>query len=577
MKRWTIAAALLAVLLGAAGLYWHHTAGPTEPAADEAAWFVDVTDAVGLDFVHDAGDLGAYLMPQIMGSGAAMFDFDGDGRLDLYLLNNAGPGSTSTNRLYRNLPNGTFKDVTAGSGLGIAGHNMGVAVGDIDNDGLPDVVVTQYGGVKLLHNNGDGTFTDITEQAGLRDPLWATSANFFDFDRDGWLDLVVVNYVAYDPTAPCLSAGGEKGYCAPNVFQGTVTKLFRNLGRDAAGGQAGVRFQDVTVAAGLAKAPGPGLGVYCADFDGDGWPDIFVANDGKPNHLWINQKDGTFKEEAPARGLAVDAMGQAQAGMGVAVGDVDGDGRFDLYVTHLAWERNTLWRQEPRRGLFRDRTAAAGLLDTAWRSTGFGALMADFDHDGWLDIAIVNGRIAAGTPTPHPALGAHFRDYAERNQLLRNVGEGKFQDVSAQNRAFCGTPNVARGLVCGDFDGDGAPDLLVTTIANRARLYRNVARPRGHWLLVRAVDPRLKRDAYGAEVMVRAGGRQWLRIINPGDSYLCSSDPRVHFGLGAAARYGAIEVRWPDGLAEVFEGGAADRQLVLQRGAGTPIKGGAGP
>jgi enediyne biosynthesis protein E4 len=264
----------------------------------------------------------------------------------------------------------------------------------------------------------------------------------------------------------------------------------------------------------------------------------------------------------------VDAMGQAQAGMGVAVGDVDNDGRFDLYITHLTSEHNTLWSQGPKRGLFRDRTARSGLLATDWRGTGFGTLMADFDQDGWLDIAVVNGRVLPGSATPNAALGAHLQQYSERNQLFRNEGEGRFRDVSRHNPALCGTPNVARGLVLGDLDGDGAPDLVVTTVAGRARILRNVAQPRGNWLLVQALDPRLKRDAYGAELTLRAGGKSWLRLVNPGDSYLCSSDPRAHFGLGPAARYDGITVQWPDGLVEEFGGGAANQVVVLRRGEG---------
>jgi hypothetical protein len=329
-----------------------------------------------------------------------------------------------------------------------------------------------------------------------------------------------------------------------------------------------VGFQDVTVKAGLAKSPGPGLGVYCADFNGDGWPDIFVANDGKPNHLWINQKDGSFTEEALARGVAVDSMGQAQSNMGVAIGDVNNDGRLALYVTHLATERNTLWLQGPKPGLFHDRTASANLLKTDWRGTGFGTLMSDFDQDGWLDIAVANGAVTRGSQTPNPKLGEHFKHFSERNQLLRGEGHGKFGDISRGNPALCGTPNVARGLAQGDLNGDGAQDLVMTTIAGHVSVYQNVVPRRGHWLLVQALDPRLNRDAYGAEVTVEAGERRWLRIVNPGDSYLSSSDPRAHFGLGDAGHFNRVRVLWPDGLMEVFPGGAADRLLVLRRGEG---------
>lgn len=556
-----------------AGLVWWHYQPETAshedcggaPDKSDQAWFADVTDEMKLDFVHDVGDVSKYQLPQINGSGVAIFDFDGDGRLDLYLLTYGGPESKSINRLYRNMPDGTFKDVTEGSGLGIAGYSTGVTIGDVNNDGRPDVLVTQYGGVKLFLNNGNGKFTDITEQSGLKNPLWATSACFFDYDRDGWLDLIVVNYVEDDPNWPCHNSTRKRDYCGPLIFPGCVSKLFRNRAGEA------VRFEDVTVKAGLAKAPGPGLGVCCADFNGDGWPDIFIANDAKPNHLWINQKNGTFKEEALFRGLAVDSNGQAQAGMGVAIGDVDGNGQFDVFVTHLTWERHTLWQQGPERGQFHDRTARAGILGSEWRGTAWGTLMIDCDQDGWQDLALVNGRILQGTATPNPALGDHFKHYSERNQLLRNEGKGKFRDVSSLNGPFCGTPNVARALACGDLNGDGALDLVVTTVAGRARVYRNVAKNRGHWLQVQAIDPRYKRDAYGTEIRVRAGDRRWLGLINPGGSFQCSSDPRAHFGLGELTKIDAIHVLWPDGLAEVFEeGGVVDRNVVVRRGQGKP-------
>jgi hypothetical protein len=310
--------------------------------------------------------------------------------------------------------------------------------------------------------------------------------------------------------------------------------------------------------------------VVCADFNGDGWPDIFVANDGKPNHLWINQHNGTFKEEAILRGLAYNAMGQSEAGMGVALGDVDGDGLFDVFVTHLAEETNTLWKQEPL-GRFKDRTGAQGLSSSRWRGTGFGTVMADFDHDGAVDIAIVNGRVARASITPTRDLPFFWRRYAERNQLFANDGTGHFRDISPSNGAFCGQHNVARGLAWGDVNGDGAIDLLVTTVAGPARLYRNVVPNRGHWLVVRAIDPALHRDAIGATVRVRAAGKTHVRLINPAASYLCSGDVRAHFGLGSAERVESIEVAWPDGTRELFRGGQADRQIRLQKGKGTSL------
>jgi hypothetical protein len=577
MRRLMLVAPSL-VLLGLAGLELscqRTDSASAEPAAQGAPWFEEITDKVGLDFVHDGGAVGDYFMPQQVGSGAAFFDFNKDGLLDLYLLQNGGPKSKSTNRLYQQMPGGRFQDVSKGSGLDINGHNMGVAVGDINNDSWPDVVVTQYSGVKLFLNNGNGTFTEIAEQAGLSNPGWGTSAAFFDYDRDGWLDLIVVNYVDYDPTWPCKGPYGRPDYCAPKTFRGRVSRLFHNLGGKApttagAGMDSWKGFAEVTEPSGLGRAPGPGLGVVCADFDGDGWPDFFVANDGKPNHLWINQKNGTFKEEAVLRGLAYNGMGQAQAGMGIALGDVDGDGLLDLFVTHLTEEGNTLWRQGPP-GLYRDESASAGFMKPAARGTGFGTLLADFDQDGALDLAIVNGRVSAMPKVEDWSLGSFWSWYGDRNQLFRGDGRGGFDNLSPRNEAFCGRLNVARGLVRGDIDGDGAVDLLLTTIGGRARLFKNVAPDRGHWLKVRAFDPALRRDALGALVRVCAGGKTQVCSLHPAESYLCSSEPCAHFGLGAAEGVERIEIVWPDGSLELFDKGYdVDRCLQLRKGDGRP-------
>ncbi|MFO0801534.1 MAG: CRTAC1 family protein [Gemmataceae bacterium] len=500
-------------------------------------------------------------MPQSMGSGAAAIDFDDDGLLDILLLNFGGPNAASTNRLFRQTAPGRFADVTKGSGLDVPGWFHGVAVGDVNNDGRPDVVLTAFGSIRLFLNRGEGRFADATEGSGLVNPLWGMSAAFLDFDRDGWLDLFVVNYLEYDPKVDCKSPDGVKDFCGPNSFSGVASKLFRNHGNGV--------FEDVSLKSGIGTLRGPGLGVAVVDFDGDGWPDLFVANDGQPNRLWMNQKNGTFANEAVSRGLAYNAMGKAYAGMGVAVGDTDGDGLADLYVSHLGSEQNNLWRQGPR-GLFRDRTSDSKLAATKWRGTGFGTLMADFNRDGHLDIAVANGKVHRGGPARDTALG-FWETYAEKNQLFVNDGTGVFEDASEEQGGFCGYWNVARGLVAADFDRDGSVDLLVAPIGDKARLLRNTAAHTGRWLQVRALDPKLKRDAYGAEIRIRAGGREQVRVVNPAESYLSSGSPTVHFGLGTADSVEWIRVTWPNGplpSQETFPGGAANRILTLKRGEG---------
>lgn len=558
--------------------------GPTAPEAPNIApkarksnlkavapWFVRIESEIGIDFSHETDRKHDHFMPDSMGSGAALFDLDNDGRLDIYILQNAGEESKNTNRLYRQDDQGRFTDVSDTSGLNVAGYGMGVAVGDVNNDGYIDVYVTEYGRSRLFVHNGGGAkpvYRDATAAAGLESRLWGTSTSFVDFDRDGWLDLVVVNYLDYDPARTCRDANGKRGFCSPSAFPGRVTRLYRNAG--VLEGEP--RFEDVTIRSGLAAQPGPGLGVYCADFDGDSFVDIFVANDGKANRLWMNQRDGSFADEAPLRGIGLNSMGKAEADMGIAIGDADGDGVFDIFVTHLTRETPTLWVQKPR-GMFRDHTMASGLGKPEWRGTGFGTVMVDFDHDGDLDLAVANGRVIRGQIPKKidDDLDPFWHPYAQRDQLFANDGKGRFQDISTSNDALCGVATVSRGMATGDIDNDGDMDLLVTTIGGRVRLLRNVAPKRGHWLMVVAKDPALRRDAYGAEVMVIASGRKRVQLVNPGYSYLCSNDPRVHFGLGETKQVDAIEVAWPDGTRERFPGCAVDQQIELRKGEGQAI------
>jgi hypothetical protein len=575
---------LLPLLLPGCGRAPQETAGPNaaHSPAHAVPWFEEVAEKIGVQFVHDAGPVGNYLVPEQMGSGAALFDFDNDGRLDLYLVQNAGRASSSRNQLYHQESTGHFRNVSAGSGLDVAGAGMGVAAGDVNNDGQTDLVLTEYGAVRLFLNEGQGRFRDATSVAGLDSPRWGTSASFFDYDRDGWLDLVIGNYLDYDPSVQCTDARGAPEFCGPHGFPGLSTRLFHNVSGSTAASEA--RFQDVTVPSGLAAVPGPALGVVCADFDGDGWPDIFLADDGKPNRLFLNQRNGTFTEGAAHRGVAVNALGQTAGNMGIALGDVDGNGLFDLFVTHLSEEHHALWAQGPR-GLFLDRMNTSGLATQRWRGTGFGAVLADFDRDGALDLAFVNGlvkRRADNSAAPStgsgqapstgsgqaPGTHSFWAAYAQNHQLFANLGGGRFQDVSAANPAFCQVPSVGRGLVAGDLDNDGAVDLVVTSVGGAARVYRN-ATSGGHWLTVRALEPtRGGRDAYGAEVIVQNNHRKWWALVQPGSSYLCSHDPRVHFGLGTNAGPVSVTVQWPEGDREVFDHVGLDRQVALRRGSG---------
>jgi hypothetical protein len=541
------------------------TAGRTVPPG--ADWFEDITARSGVAFHHVAGT--NYFMPDSIGSGIALFDYDNDGRLDLFLVQDGGPDSGARHRLFHQEANGTFRDASEGSGLDVAGRGMGVFAGDVNNDGLPDLLLTEYGGVRLFQNLGGGKFRDVTREAGLDNPRWAVPASFCDLDRDGWLDLVVGNYVDYDPTQVCHDRQGRQEFCAPQAFGGTVTRIWRNRT-----GQPGAtpRFEDVTERSGVTRAPGAALGLVCADFDGDGWPDVLCADDGRPNRLFLNRRDGTFREEAAARGLAFNAMGATAANMGVALGDVDGDGWPEVFITHLTEEFHSLFRQGPR-GVFADQVARAGLQEGGFRGTGFGTVLADFDRDGHPDLALANGLVRRLTPGQTPVadgVDPWWGRYAQKAQLFANDGAGRFRDISPASSSLCGQAMVGRSLAVGDLDNDGAPDLVLAGIGGPVRILHNVAPARGHWVKLRLLDPRHgNRDAIGAEVSVRCGARQWWGMVQPASSYLASNDPAVLLGVADATRVDSVEVRWPDGPSETFKDVALDRATTLQAGAGS--------
>ena len=475
--------------------------------------FVDSTSATGLDFVHINGAAGELLLPEVIGSGGALFDYDNDGDLDLFTVQGSTlrPGASGNvpragapparSRLYRNDlglngdPRLRFTDVTDRSGLDVSGYGMGAATGDIDNDGWVDLYVTFLGASRMFRNSGDGTFADVTARTGTNTPRWSTSATFFDYDRDGWLDLFVATYVDFslEMKRGCFSAGSARDYCNPVVYAPVPDALFHN-NRDGT-------FSDVSARAGIARAAARGLGVLAADYNDDGWLDLYVANDGDANQLWINQQgSGAFSDEALLAGVAVNRMGQAQGSMGVDLGDIDGDGDEDLFVTNLDNEGNTLYLNVGK-GLYEDRTTESGLFTLGF--TGFGTRFLDYDHDGWLDVFVANGavrhlsrQVQAGDPYP----------LKQRSQVFRNERRGRFTDVTERAGSALAPLGVARGVAAGDLDNDGGVDLVVFNNSGSARvLVNDVGRgdrggPRGHWIGIRAVDTRYRRDALQARV-----------------------------------------------------------------------------
>ncbi len=534
------------------------TDGPEPEAVD---WFTDVSAEVGLDFVHESGATGGLALPEIMGAGVALLDYDGDGDLDLYLVNGGlvtADRPPPVNRLYRQEADGTFVDVTAESGLGDPGNGMGVAVGDIDNDGHVDVYVTNYGPDALYRNRGDGTFTDITLAAGIDVPGWSCSAAFVDYDRDGFLDLYVTQYVDFDPSRRCFSAAGKPEFCGPKVFPPVPDVLLRNNGDGT--------FTDVSVATGIADRAAAGLGVVCEDFNDDGWVDLYVANDAYPNFLWINGTDGGFREMAVSLGAAYNLHGETEAGMGVVAADLDNDTLVDLFVTHLSFETNTHYRNLGPDVGFADVTGETGLAAGSMPYTGFGVAAFDLDLDGDDDLVVVNGRVNRLQPLPGAWVEPPWDLLAEPNLVYLNDGTGSFSPAGPGPSAVCDPIEVTRGLAVGDIDSDGDIDLLIGNVHGPARLYRNDTPRLGHWLGVRVVDPGLNRIALGARITLYCGDRRLVRTARRASSYLSSVDPRVHFGLGPARRVDRIDVRWPDGLHETFPGSEVDRMVELVRG-----------
>ena len=551
---------------------------PSAPAAAPAAkpstgtttapWFTEVTRDLGIDFTHESGSTGKLWMPEIMGPGVALFDYDNDEDLDCYLvtgnrtLPRAGTASVPVNRLYRQEADGTFLDVTEASGLGDGGYGMGVAVGDIDNDGFLDVYVSNYGPDRLYRNRGDGTF-EAMAASGTSVDGWSTSAAFLDYDDDGFLDLFVTRYVEYDPERDCFDQAGRPDYCGPWEFGPVPDVLLHNNGDGT--------FRDVSNAAGIDTLAAAGLGVVIDDFNDDGRIDVYVANDSNPNHLWINQGDGTFREQAVLYGAAYNLHGEAEAGMGVVAADFDGDLYTDIFLTHLNQQTNTMYRRMGDPAGFVDVTGESGLGGSSMGFTGFGVAAFDVELDGDLDLFIAQGRVIRGDPRPGAVQEPPWAWFAEPNLFYTNDGTGAFTLEDQPVRSLCGPIEITRGTAVGDIDGDGDLDLVVTNVQGPVRVYRNDVVRAGSWLIVRAVDEARNRDALGARVYVSCGSRTLVRIISPAVGYLSASDVRAHFGLGPADRYDGIEVRWPDGSRERFPGGPANRSVIVARGRGEPM------
>jgi len=523
--------------------------------------FTDVTSAAGIRFVHTNGAFGRKFLPETLGSGCLFLDFDNDGWQDILLIDATSwpgrPASMSHARLYRNNGDGTFSDVTAGSGLDVALYGMGGAAADYDNDGRVDVFITAVGGNRLFHNDGRGHFTDVTRRAGVGGAGFSTSALWFDFDNDGRLDLFVARYVDWsiDTDLFCTLDGKAKSYCTPESYRGQSASLYRNRGDGT--------FADVTQAAGLFDPKSKALGVTMLDVDGDGWMDLFVANDTQPNKLYRNRGNGTFTDVGVAAGVAFSEAGVARAGMGVDAADYDGSGRPSLLIGNFSNEMMALYHNEGGL-LFIDDAATAGIGRPSLLTLTFACFFFDFDLDGRPDIFAANGHVADDINRVQPRV-----TYAQPAHLFHNTGGGRFEEVTARVGAALARPIVGRGAAYADIDNDGDLDLLITENHGPARLLRNDGGSRGNALRVRLVGTTSNRDGIGARVdVVLPGGATRWQLVKTGSSYCSQSEMPLTFGLGDVPRVAEIRVRWPGGRVETVNGASANQTVVIQEGKG---------
>ena len=544
----------------------HDSVGSEEQARKIFPKFIETSSALGINSRNMASHTSKKYLIETMGAGVALFDYDNDGRLDIFVVNGAPlpdpmpkgaiplkTGPKYWNRLYHQKPDGTFEDVTEKAGLEGVGYGMGVAVGDYDNDGNEDLYVTAYGGNKLYHNNGDGTFTDVTEKAGVGGSGWSTSAAWVDLDGDGFLDLVVLRYLVWDFDDIWCGEHqeGYRAYCHPDYFKPIAPLVYHNGGNG--------HFTEVTEKIGMAK-PGKGLGLAIADYDRDGHIDLFVANDSMSEFLYHNKGDGTFEEVGLVSGVAVDGEGHAFAGMGVDFADYNNDGLPDLVITDLANQMYALYRNNGD-GTFTYESYPSGIGRMSMAHSGWGVRLLDYDNNGWRDLLIAQGHDLDTIELTYPNLR-----YREPMLLARNTGHS-FEDVSAEAGSVFREAWVGRGLAIGDIDNDGRLDAVVTT--NDAPLYvlHNATSTPNHWLILKLVGHKSNRDAIGAEVRVVTGRITQIATVTTASSYLSSSDKRVHFGLGSETAAATVEIRWPSGIRQTLKNVRGDQILQVDEPA----------
>jgi len=529
------------------------------PAPAPKVKLTDITASAGIKFTHNSGRSGKKYLPETLGSGVALFDADGDGWLDILLINSRDwqpRGRKSLSALYHNNHNGTFTDVTKGSGLDVEMYGMGVAVADYDNDGREDVYITALEGDRLFHNEGGGKFKDVTAASGINNAVFGTSAAWLDYDRDGRLDLFVANYVQWSREKDlwCSLDGTTKSYCTPESYKGTASKLYRNLG--------GGKFQDVSQKAGIADPTSKSLGVGVLDYNGDGWPDLFVANDTQPNKLYRNNKNGTFTDEAMEAGVAFSEEGTARGAMGVDAADYDRSGRPHLLVGNFSNEMLALYHNEGN-GIFVDEAPSSTVGQASLLTLTFGAFFFDYDLDGLLDILAANGHLEEEINKVQPRV-----TYKQPPLLFHNRGNGKFESVASAMGLDFSRPIVARGAAYGDLDHDGDLDVVFTTNNGPAYLFRNDGGNRNHWLRVRTVGAKSNRDGIGAVVRVTsASGKQWT-MVRTGSSYCSQSETAPTFGLGQDKVVQALEVEWPSGVKQRFANVPVNQVVTVDEAKG---------